>query len=120
MPGGTLALVSLVIVLAVVALHLSIRVTPHELNCRITSELPPGTSAQNILVFLDSIGASHSGPSTSRGDADFPPGEARMIYANVGGIRKGNLLADAVVLKFRLDESDRLVNFKVYYRFSSP
>ena len=109
-----------VVVCATIAIlfHYRFRVTPDELRARISHELPLGSSVEQIETFLESIGADHDGPSTSRGDGHFPPGEMRMLNAIVRGLRKGNLLADGVILKFRLDSLDKLVDFKVYYRFT--
>ena len=104
--------------LAVVAVYLRVRVTPEELRTRIEQELPVGSSADQVLHFLDSLGCEHSDVFSPRVDTEFP-GAKRMITAAIRGFRKGNLLAAGVFMTFVLDDHDNLVRYKVEYRYTS-
>ncbi len=52
-------------------------------------------------------------------DSDFPA-QVRMITAAIRGIRKGDLLADGIFMKFKFDDRDRLVTFIVGYGYTGP
>ncbi len=104
--------------LAVVGVYLRVRVTPEELRTRIDQELPVGSSADQVLHFLDSLRCEHSDVFSPRVDTEFP-GAKRMITAAIRGFRKGNLLAAGVFMTFVLDNHDKLVRYKVEYGYTS-
>jgi hypothetical protein len=105
--------------LALFIVHRVVRITAEALRVKIQEELPVGSSADKVLGFLDSLKTEHSEVFSSEDDSDFR-GPTRMITAAIRGFRRGNLLADGVFMKFKLDERDRLRDFRVKYVLTGP
>ena len=110
---GTILLVALG-VLGVVA-YFRMRVTPEQLRRRIELELPLGSRSGTVLAFLDSLKTEHSGVSPSH-----DTGSTTIITAAIRGVRKGNLLADGIFMRFHFDDKDKLIRYTVKYGYTWP
>jgi hypothetical protein len=87
------------------------------MNALIAKEIPPGTAIQRVLRFLDSLSTEHSGLVTTKDDVDFK-GEAELVFAAIRDLRRGNLLADGIFMKFRFDSEGRLTDHRVRYVYT--
>jgi hypothetical protein len=109
--------------LALIAAWWGIRITPEMLRVRIAQQTPLGSSSEQVLAFLDSLGTEHSEVHSNArshfddGQGDFPRA-AQAITAVLKGLRKGDLFADGIFMQFKFDANGRLLGYQVAYGYT--
>lgn len=90
------------------------RVTVRALKKEIKKNLPLGSTASQVIAFLDARGIDHSELATEDYLSDYP-GETdlRLIRAAIPRVKQGPLVEWGIFMSFRFDEKDRLIDYKV-------
>lgn len=88
---------------ALVACHRGDAVTTaRNLDAEFSANVPPGSTKENVMVFL-----------TSRGIAAYEDRRARIVTASLTGIEKGLLTRAGVYMTFHFDEAGRLTTHEI-------
>jgi hypothetical protein len=90
-------------------------VSAEEVDALIAREIPPGSSSEDVEVFLRANGMTYSGIVETDVISDFRsyPGKKRVISASLKGIRVGSLLSDGIFINFLFDTENRLIDYRV-------
>jgi len=94
-----------IVVLAVIAFAVRVPIGPDVAEARqqIERALPMGSTAEDVIVFLDSKGMEHSKYLLAE----------RQINANIGVVSKGLFSETSLFAEFHFDTRDRLKSFAV-------
>jgi hypothetical protein len=79
----------------------------------IKKNLPLGSTASQVIEFLDARGIRHSKLEVVKFLSDYPDEEdLRLIRGAIPKVRQGLLIEWGIYVSFRFDEEERLVDWR--------